>query len=59
MTEPGLDRPGVVHLVGEGVTAGVAQHMWVRLQFGAGGRGGALDLVRDLAVKFAKLLAIG
>jgi hypothetical protein len=31
MAEPALDRPGVVPLVGEGVTAGVPQHVRVRL----------------------------
>jgi hypothetical protein len=31
MAEPALDRPGVVSLVGEGVTAGVAKHVRVAL----------------------------
>jgi hypothetical protein len=36
MAEPSLDRPGVVALVGEGVTAGVAQHVRVRFELKAG-----------------------
>jgi hypothetical protein len=37
MPEPSLDCPRVVALVGEGVAAGVARQVWVRLQFEAGG----------------------
>jgi hypothetical protein len=29
MAEPALDRPGIVRVVGEGVAAGVAEHVWV------------------------------
>jgi hypothetical protein len=39
MAEPALDRQGVVPLVGEGVAAGVAQHVRVRLELQAGGGG--------------------
>ncbi len=35
MTEPSLNRPGVVPLVGEGITAGVAKHVRVSLQLKA------------------------
>jgi hypothetical protein len=35
MSEPALDRPGVVPLVGEGVAAGVAEHVRVRLELQA------------------------
>jgi hypothetical protein len=43
MAEPSLDRPGVVALVGERVAAGVAEHVWMRLQFEARGDGSAFD----------------
>jgi len=43
MTEPPLDGPGVVALVGKRVAAGVAQHVRMRLEFKAGTGGGALD----------------
>ena len=43
MPPPALDRPGVVPLVGEGVAAGVAQHVGVRLQLQAPAGCGALD----------------
>ena len=33
MPEPALDRPGVVALVGEGVAAGVPQHVGMGLEF--------------------------
>jgi hypothetical protein len=33
MSEPALDRPGVVPLVGERVAAGVAEHVRMRLEF--------------------------
>jgi hypothetical protein len=36
MAEPALDCPGVVALVGEGVAAGVAEHVRMRLEFEAG-----------------------
>jgi len=35
MTEPALDRPGIVPLVGEGMAAGVPKHVGVSLQFEA------------------------
>jgi hypothetical protein len=41
--KPALNRPRVVPLVGESVSAGVAQHMRVRLELQAGGSGGALN----------------
>ena len=43
MTEPPLDRPGVMPLVGERIAAGVAKHVRMRLQFEAGTNGRALD----------------
>src|ERR1700722_10108430 len=43
MPQPSLDRPGVVPFVGEGVPAGVAQHVWVRLDLQAGGGRGPFD----------------
>jgi hypothetical protein len=43
MPQPPLDRPGVVALVGEGLAAGIAQHVWVRLYPKAGVGRGALD----------------
>jgi hypothetical protein len=36
MPEPSLDGTGVVTLVGEGIPAGVAEHVWVNLQFERG-----------------------
>jgi hypothetical protein len=36
MPEPSLDRPGVVPLVGEGIPAGVAHHVGVRLELQVG-----------------------
>jgi hypothetical protein len=42
MAEPPLDSPGVVALVREGVSAGVPQHVRVRLELQAGARRGAL-----------------
>jgi hypothetical protein len=35
MAKPALDRPGVVPLIREGVTAGVAEHVRVRLDLQA------------------------
>ena len=35
MTEPSLNRPGVVPLVGEGIAASVPKHVGVSLQFEA------------------------
>jgi hypothetical protein len=45
MAQPTLDRPGVVTLVGEGMAAGVAKHVRMRLQLetGAGMRHHGLD----------------
>ena len=43
MAEPSLDCPSVVALVGEGVAAGVAEHVRVRLQLEAGDDGSTLD----------------
>jgi hypothetical protein len=43
MAEPALDRPGVVPLVGEGVAAGVPQHVRVGLELKAGASGRSLD----------------
>jgi hypothetical protein len=43
MTEPPLDRPGVVPLVGERVAAGMAKHMRMGLQLEAGADGRALN----------------
>ena len=35
MPQPSLNRPGVVAFIGEGITAGVAEHVRVRFQFEA------------------------
>ena len=44
MTEPSLYRPRIVPLVGEGIAAGMAEHVRVRLQFEAKtSAGGPLD----------------
>jgi hypothetical protein len=43
MSQPALDCPGVVALVGEGVAAGVPQHVRVGLEFKTGAIRGALD----------------
>jgi hypothetical protein len=43
MTKPALYCPGVMALVGEGVAAGVAQHVRVRLELLAGARCRTLD----------------
>ena len=45
MGAPGRDddRPGVVALIGEGVAAGVAEHVRMCLELEAGAGGGALD----------------
>src|SRR5712692_6696017 len=43
MTEPPLDRPGIMPLVGERIAAGVAKHVWMRLQLESGPDGRALD----------------
>jgi hypothetical protein len=43
MAEPSLDCPSVVAIVGQGVAAGVAQHVRVRLHFKAGGNRRPLD----------------
>jgi hypothetical protein len=43
MTEPSLDRSGVVPLVGKSIAAGVAKHVRMGLQFEAGADGRALD----------------
>jgi hypothetical protein len=43
MAEPSLDRPGVVPLVGEGVAAGVAQHVGMGLDLKVGASRGSLD----------------
>jgi hypothetical protein len=43
MVEPPVDRLGVMTLVGERVTAGVTEHVRMRLQFEARGDGSAFD----------------
>jgi hypothetical protein len=43
MAEPTLDRPGVVALVGQRVSAGVAKHMRMCLELQAGTGGRAFD----------------
>jgi hypothetical protein len=43
MAKPALDRSCVVALIGEGIAAGVPQHVGVRLDLQAGGDRGALD----------------
>jgi hypothetical protein len=43
MAEPALDRPRVVAFVREGVAAGVAEHVGMRLELLAGGGRGTLD----------------
>jgi hypothetical protein len=43
MSQPALNRPGVVAFVGQRVAAGVAQHVRVGLQLQPGGLRGALD----------------
>jgi hypothetical protein len=43
MSQPALDRPGVVALVGKRVAAGVAQHVRMGLELQAGTIRGALD----------------
>jgi hypothetical protein len=47
MAKPALDRPGVVPLIREGVTAGVAEHVRVRLDLQIGTGRGALDHARE------------
>jgi hypothetical protein len=43
MTEPALNGPSVVALVGQGIAAGVAEHVRMCLELEAGAGGGALD----------------
>jgi hypothetical protein len=43
MGEPSLDRTGVVAPIGEGVAAGVAQHVRVRFELKASAGRGPLD----------------
>jgi hypothetical protein len=43
MAEPALGRPGVVAFVGEGVAAGMAQHVRVGLELQLGDGGCPLD----------------
>jgi hypothetical protein len=49
MSEPRLDGAGIVPLVGEGVAAGVAQHVRMRLEVEAGFRAGTLDHLGEAA----------
>ena len=46
MTEPSLDCPGIVPLVGEDIATGVAKHVRVRLQFEAEPLRAARSIIR-------------